>query len=86
MSAIGSALAALNAIDRSIPAMDPLTRGGFVVELLRTAFAACDKLDPHIVDEIAIATCGHLRALRPEQMGPLGTLPDPTEPNRDPRA
>lgn len=44
-----------------------------------------DKTDPHAVDEIVGAIVQHLRSWRPVAVAPLGVLPEPTEPNVDPR-
>lgn len=85
MSAVGDALTALTTIETILPQLATPTRAGFVIELIRTAFVACDKLDPGEIDEIAAACCNHLRQLRPEQMSPLSLLLEPTEPNVDPR-
>ena len=59
-------------------------RAAAVAELIRTALAAADRLDPAERDELYAAPVADLRARRPESVSPL-TLGPPTEPIRDPR-
>ncbi len=55
-----------------------------VVEMIRVALEAADKLDPPQRDEVYRALVADLRARRPESVSPLQLGP-PTEPIRDPR-
>lgn len=43
------------------------------------------KTAPQDAEAIVCALVSHLRAWRPESVAPLGVLPPPTEPIRDPR-
>jgi hypothetical protein len=43
------------------------------------------KVQPAEADAIVCSLVAHLRAWRPESVAPLGTLPEPTEKERDPR-
>lgn len=55
---------------------------------LRHVLAELDELDrtePDAVAAVVGALVSHLRSWRPESVAPLGTLPPPTEPIRDPR-
>lgn len=56
-----------------------------VAELIRTALAAADRLDPVERDAIYTALVTDLRSRRPEMVSPM-TLGPPTEPIRDPRS
>jgi hypothetical protein len=59
-------------------------RGAAVAELIRTALATADRLDPVERDAIYAALVADLRSRRPESVSPM-TLGPPTEPIRDPR-
>jgi hypothetical protein len=55
---------------------------------LRQAFEALrelDKTQPAEVDQLIAAMVYHLRSWRPVAVAPLGVLPEPGEPVRDPR-
>lgn len=57
-------------------------------EQLRNALAALlelERLEPAGVRRVYDATRAHLRSRYPEDGQPLGALPPPTEPIRDPR-
>jgi hypothetical protein len=57
------------------------------VETIRSALQAVDEsLSPGDADQVYTAIVAHVRARRPECVSPLGTLPPPEEPIRDPRA
>ncbi|HEU5275122.1 MAG TPA: hypothetical protein VFU97_15785 [Xanthobacteraceae bacterium] len=60
-------------------------RAAAVAELIRTALAAADQLDPVERESIYKALFADLRARRPEAVSPM-TLGPPTEPIRDPRS
>ena len=60
-------------------------RGLAVVEVLRSALASLDGLPPAEQDQIVATLVADLRARRPVAVSPLGQLPPPTEPIRDPR-
>ncbi|HEY0989093.1 MAG TPA: hypothetical protein VGD80_18625 [Kofleriaceae bacterium] len=50
------------------------------------ALVELDKTEPHDVDELVSMTVAHLRSWRPVAVAPLGALPEPGEPIRDPRS
>jgi hypothetical protein len=56
-----------------------------VAELIRTALAADDQLDPVERDAIYAVLVADLRSRRPGAVSPM-TLGPPTEPIRDPRS
>ena len=60
-------------------------RGVAIVEVLRSALATLDTLEPAEQAAIVGAIVGDLRARRPVAVAPLGVLGPPTEPIRDPR-
>jgi hypothetical protein len=60
------------------------SRAAAVIEVIRTALAAADQLDPVERDAIYAALVADLRARWPEAVSPM-TLGPPTEPIRDPR-
>jgi hypothetical protein len=60
-------------------------RASAALELQRQVFATAETLDPGEADELVTAIVSHLRAWRPEAVAPLGVLPPPGEPIRDPR-
>lgn len=57
-------------------------RAAAVAELIRTALAAADRLDPVERDALYTALAADLRARRPEAVSPM-TLGPLTEPIRD---
>jgi putative ubiquitin-RnfH superfamily antitoxin RatB of RatAB toxin-antitoxin module len=59
-------------------------RAAAIAEVIRSALAAADRLDPHERDEIYRALVADLRSRRPENVSPM-TLGPPIEPIRDPR-
>lgn len=61
-------------------------RAAAVAELIRTALAAADQLDPGERDELYRMLVADMRSRRPESVSPL-TLGPPTDPAaiRDPR-
>jgi hypothetical protein len=61
-------------------------RGTALVEVLRSALATLDGLDPAEQSAIVGALVADLRARRPIAVAPLGVLGPPTEPIVDPRA
>ena len=63
--------------------MSPAARS--IVEHVRQALAAVDELEPHEQDQIVGAIVADLRSRRPVAVAPLGVLPPPGEPIRDPR-
>lgn len=60
-------------------------RGKAIVEVMRSALASLDTLDPADQDTIVSALIADLRARRPMSIAPLSVLPLPTEPIKDPR-
>lgn len=60
------------------------SRAAAAIELIRTALAAADRLDPVERDAIYTALVADLRSRQPEAVSPLRLGP-PTEPIRDPR-
>jgi hypothetical protein len=57
-----------------------------VIEVIRSALVTTDEaMTPDEQDQVYSALLAHIRARRPETVSPLGTLPPPTEPIRDPR-
>lgn len=63
--------------------MSPACRS--IIEHIRQALAAVDELEPHEQDLVIGAIVADLRSRRPVAVAPLGVLPPPTEPVRDPR-
>jgi hypothetical protein len=61
------------------------SRAAAAIEVIRTALAAVDQLDPVERDAIYMALVADLRARRTEAVSPM-TLGPPTEPIRDPRS
>jgi len=61
------------------------TRGAALIEVLRSALATLDTLEPAEQAAIVGALVADLRARRPVAVAPLGALGPPTEPIRDPR-
>lgn len=62
-----------------------MTPAGAIIEGFRATFARLDKLEPHEREEIIRNIVATVRAYAPESVSPLGVLPPPTEPIRDPR-
>lgn len=63
-------------------------RGQAITRTLAAVFKALEehgKTHPGEVDGIVAQTVAHLRSWRPESVSPLGTLPRPEQPIRDPR-
>lgn len=57
-----------------------------IIEVIRSALQSTDEsLTPAEADQVYTAIVSHVRARRPESVSPLGTLPPPGEPVRDPR-
>jgi hypothetical protein len=63
--------------------MSPAARN--IVEHIRQTLDAIDTLEPHEADLIIGAIVADLRSRRPVAVSPLGVLPPPGEPIRDPR-
>lgn len=63
----------------------PSPRAAAIVEVVRSALASLDKLEPAEQDHITAAIVADIRSRRPVAVAPLGLLPPPTEPIRDPR-
>lgn len=56
------------------------------IEVIRSALTVVDEsLTPAEQDQVYASLVAHIRARRPESVSPLGVLPPPTEPIRDPR-
>jgi hypothetical protein len=67
---------------------DVAVRIARAVQHIRFGLAELGRLErqaPGEVGRIAGLLVAHLRSWRPEAVAPLGTLPAPTEPIRDPR-
>ena len=60
-------------------------RAAAIIEVLRSALASMEHLDPAEQDLIVSTLVADLRARRPVAVAPLGVLPAPTEVIRDPR-
>jgi hypothetical protein len=60
-------------------------RGAALVEVIRSALASLDGLEPAEQDAIVSALVANLRARRPVAVAPLGALGPPMEPIVDPR-
>jgi hypothetical protein len=61
-------------------------RASAIIEVIRSALAAVEHLDPADQDFIVSAIVADLRSRRPVAVAPLGVLPPPTEPIVDPRS
>ena len=57
-----------------------------IIEVIRSALAAMEHLDPVEQDLIVATIVADLRARRPVAVAPLGVLPAPTERIVDPRS
>ena len=56
------------------------------LEVIRSTLHAVDEsLTPAEQDRVYTALLAHIRARRPESVSPLGVLPAPSGPIRDPR-
>jgi hypothetical protein len=60
-------------------------RASAIVEVVRSALAAVDELEPAEQDLIISTIVADLRSRRPTAVAPLGVLGPPTEPICDPR-
>jgi hypothetical protein len=60
-------------------------RAAAVVEVIRSALASLDSLDPVEANAIVSLLVSDLRARRPMSVAPLSALPAPTESITDPR-
>lgn len=61
-------------------------RAAAAIEVMRSALASIEHLDPVEQDLIVAALVADLRARRLVAVAPLGVLPAPTEAIRDPRS